>query len=71
MQEARYFVVRHNDIWMVESDQDQQGPYQSQAEAVQFAIDAAEKLKAHGDRAQIVLIGPTWTYERDISRGLL
>src|SRR5262245_56167288 len=65
MQEAHYFVVRRNDDWIVESDRDQQGPYnpcKSQAEAVRFAIDAAEKLKRHGERAQIVLIGPTWTY---------
>ena len=72
MQEAHYFIVRRNDAWMVESDDDdQQGPYPSQSEAVQFAINAAEKLKQHGERAQIVLIGPTWTYEHDISRGLV
>ncbi len=45
------------------------GPYQSQAEAVLFAINAAEKLNQHGEKVQIVIIGPTWTYDQDISRG--
>ena len=34
-----------------------------------FAIDAAEKLNEHGEKAQVVIIGPTWTYDQDISRG--
>jgi hypothetical protein len=33
-------------------------------------IDAAEKLNEHGEKAQVVIIGPTWTYDQDISRGV-
>jgi hypothetical protein len=67
---ARYFVERltaHS--WMVKFDDEQHGPYQSQSEAVLVAIDAAEKLNEHGEKAQVVVIGPTWTYDQDISRG--
>jgi hypothetical protein len=35
-----------------------------------FAIDAAEKLNEHGEKAQVVVIGPTWSYDQDISRGV-
>ncbi len=69
---TRYFVERltiHSDAWMVKSDDEEHGPYKSQAEAVLFAINAAEKLNQHGEKAQIVIIGPTWTYDQDISRG--
>jgi Arc/MetJ-type ribon-helix-helix transcriptional regulator len=51
--------------WEVESA----GPYKSQSEAVLFAIDAAEKLNEHGEKAQVVIIGPTSTYGQDISCG--
>jgi hypothetical protein len=69
---AQYFVERvtaHNDVWMIKLDDEEYGPYKSQSEAVLFAIDAAEKLNEDGEKAQIVVIGPTWTYEQDISRG--
>jgi hypothetical protein len=61
---ARYFVERltaHSDVWMVKLDDEEHGPYKSQSEAVRFAIDAAEKLNKHGEKAQVVIIGPTWT----------
>jgi len=32
-------------------------------------IDAAEKLNERGEKAQVVIIGPTWTHDQDISRG--
>jgi hypothetical protein len=69
---ARYFVERltaHSDVWMVKFDDEEHGPYKSQSEAVLFAIDAAEKLNERGEKAQVVVIGPTWTYDEDISRG--
>ena len=70
---AHYFVERltvHNDVWMIKFDDEECGPYKSQSEAVLFAIDAAEKRNEHGEKAQVVIIGPTWTYYQDISRGL-
>ena len=42
---------------------------ESQSEAVHFAIEAAEKLNENGEKAQVVIIGPTSTYDQDISRG--
>jgi hypothetical protein len=67
---ARYFVERltaHSDVWMVKFDDEEHGPYKSQSEAVLFAIDAAEKLNELGEKAQVVIIGPTWSYDQDIS----
>jgi hypothetical protein len=72
MPDARYFVERlkaQNDAWMVKFDDEEYGPYKSQSEAVLFAIEAAEKLNEHGKKAQVVIIGPTSTYDQDISRG--
>jgi len=72
MPDARYFVERlraHNYAWMIKFDDEEYGPYKSQSEAVLFAIEAAEKLNKDGEKAQVVIIGPTWTYEQDISRG--
>ena len=70
---AQYFVERltaHNDLaWMIKFDDEEYGPYKSQSEAVLFAIDAAEKLNEHGEKVQVVVIGPTWTYDQGISRG--
>ena len=54
---------------MIKFDDEEYGPYKSQSEAVRFAIDAAEKLNEHGEKAQVVIIGPTSTYDQDISRG--
>lgn len=69
---AQYFVERltaHSDVWMIKFDDEEYGPYKSQFEAVLFAIDAAEKLNEHGEKGQVVIIGPTSTYDQDISRG--
>jgi len=72
LRDARYFVERlkaRNDAWMIKFDDEEYGPYKSQSEAVFFAIEAAEKLNEHGEKAQVVIIGPTSTYDQDISRG--
>jgi hypothetical protein len=69
---TRYFVERltaHNDAWMIRFDEEEYGPFKNQSEAVLFALDAAEKLNEHREKGQVVVIGPTWTYDHDISRG--
>ncbi len=69
---AQYFVERlaaHNDVWMIKFDDEEYGPYKSQSKAVLFAIDAAEKLNKHGEKAQVVIIGPTWTSTRTSAAG--
>jgi hypothetical protein len=62
-------LTAHSDVWMIKFDEEEYGPYKSQSEAVLIAIDAAEKLNEHGEKAQVVIIGPTSTYDQDISRG--
>ena len=61
-------LTAHNDVWMIKFGDEEYGPYKSQSEAVLFAIDAAEKLNEHGEKAQVVIIGPTSTYDQDISQ---
>ena len=41
MTQARYFVVQHDDVWMIKFDDEEYGPYKSKNEAMIFAIDAA------------------------------
>ena len=72
MPDALYFVERlkaDNGAWIIKFDNEEYGPYKSQNEAVLFAIEAAEERNEHGEKAQVVIIGPTWTYDEDISRG--
>jgi hypothetical protein len=54
---------------MIRFDDQEYGPFKNQSEAVLFAIDAAEKLNEHCEKGQVVVIGPSWTYDHDISRG--
>ena len=64
MPDALYFVERlkaDNDAWIIKFD--------NEDEAVLFAIEAAEERNEHGEKAQVVIMGPTWTYDEDISRG--
>jgi hypothetical protein len=71
MPDARYFLVQHDDQWLIKFNDEEYGPYKSKAEAMLFAIDAAQKLGEHGDNAQVVLMGedghfhPEWTYGLD------
>jgi len=57
MTDTHYFVVRYGGVWMIKSDDEEYGPYDRQSKAVLFAIDAAEKLNAHGENVQVVLMG--------------
>jgi Uncharacterized protein conserved in bacteria (DUF2188) len=71
MPHARYFIVRQADDWVIKFEDEEFGPYNSQAEAMLFAIDAAQKLGEQGDSAEVCLMGenghfrPEWTYGRD------
>ncbi len=69
MPQSRYFVVRNpNDEWVIKFQDEEFGPYPSQSQAMRFAIEAAHKLGAHGDNAEVCLVGingnfrPEWTY---------
>jgi hypothetical protein len=71
MRQARYFIVRNQDAWMIKYDDEEFGPYSTQKEATLFAIEAAQKLGAYGSDAQVCLMGenghfrPEWTYGQD------
>jgi hypothetical protein len=71
MPQARYFIVRNDDNWMIRYAEEEFGPYRTQAEALLFAIDAAQKLGEHGANSQVCLMGengyfrPEWTYGHD------
>lgn len=71
MPHARYFIVQHDDKWLIKFDDEEFGPYRTQKEAMLFAVDAAQKLGEHGENAEVCVMGengyfrPEWTYGRD------
>lgn len=68
---ARYFIVQNQDAWVIKYDDEEFGPYNTQKEALLFAVDAAQKLGEHGENAEVCLMGenghfrPEWTFGRD------
>jgi hypothetical protein len=67
----RYLVVRQEDVWFIKFDGEEYGPYQSEREAMLFAIDAAYKLGEQGEETQVLQLDengqvrPAWTYGSD------
>jgi hypothetical protein len=67
----RYLVVRQGDVWFIKFDGEEYGPYQSEREAMLFAIDAAHKLGEQGEETQVLRLEedgelrPAWTYGLD------
>jgi hypothetical protein len=57
MPTVRYFIVRDRDEWLIKYGEEQYGPYKSQNEAMIFAVDAARKLGAYGESAEVCLMG--------------
>ena len=49
-----YLVVRQEDVWFIKFDGEEYGPYQSEREAMLFAIDAAHKLGEQGEETQVL-----------------
>lgn len=68
MSSTRYFVVQDGDSWLIKFDDEEYGPYRTRAEAMLFAIDAAQILGQHGEGAQVCVMGengyfrPEWIY---------
>jgi len=66
-----YLVRPRGDIWLIEHDGDEYGPYQSRHEAMFFAIDAAHKFGELGRDTHVRLMDEagrpltTWTYLTD------
>jgi len=71
MPHTRYFIVQNNNEWVIKYEDEEFGPYQSQKEALLFAVDAAQKLGEHGENTEVCVMGenghfrPEWTYGRD------
>jgi hypothetical protein len=71
MPQARYFIVQNDEKWLIQFGDEQFGPYNSQKEAMLFAIEAAQKLGEKGTSAEVCLMGENghfraeWTYGRD------
>jgi hypothetical protein len=68
---TRYLVVRHGDAWLIKFDGEEYGPYQTEREAMLFALDAAHKLGEQGEHTQVLRLDedaeprPVWTYGED------
>ena len=68
MPHTRYIIVQHENHWLIKYGDEEYGPYRSQAEAMLFAIDAAQKLGAQGESTQVGLMDehghfrPEWNY---------
>ena len=71
MPNSRYFIVQQDDSWRIRFRDGDFGPYRTQAEAMMFAVDAAQQLGQKGDAAQVCLMGenghfrPEWTFGQD------
>src|SRR6266566_9456559 len=71
MPHTRYIVVQHKDEWLIKFGDEEYGPYHSRAEAILFAIDAAQKLGEQGENTQVGSMGehgrfrPEWSYGKD------
>ena len=68
---TRYLVMRQEDAWFITFNGEEFGPYQSEREAMLFAIDAAQKLGENGEETQVLRVdengdaSPVWTYGLD------
>jgi uncharacterized protein DUF2188 len=67
MTPARYFLVQHEDDWIIQYGDEEFGPYKSQAEAMLFAVDAARNLAARGTEAEVCLVGENGSFHAEWS----
>jgi len=71
MPRAQYFVTKRNGEWKIRAGYRYSGPYPTKREALQVAIDFAERDGQAGREAQALVQGedrlfrPAWTYGRD------
>jgi len=63
--------VRREDAWFIVFEGEEFGPYQSEREALLFAVDAAHKLGEKGEETQVLRVdetgstSPAWTFGVD------
>ena len=71
MPRAQYFVTKRNGEWKIRAGYRHSDPYPTKREALQAAIDFAERDGQAGREAQVLVQGedrlfrPAWTYGRD------
>jgi hypothetical protein len=65
MQHARYFIVQDRDQWLIKYNDEEYGPYQTKAEAMLFAVDAARKLSSRGEEAAVYLLAENGRMKRE------
>jgi hypothetical protein len=64
---TRYIVVHDGDLWFIKFDGEQYGPYNTEREAMLFAIEAAHTLGRQGEPTQVLRLDengathPEWT----------
>ena len=57
MSPTLYFLVQHDDAWMIKLADEEFGPYKSKSEAMLFAVEAARKLAERGADTEVCLMG--------------
>ena len=57
MSPTRYFLIQHDDAWMIKFADEEFGPYKSKSEAMLFAVEAARKLAERGADTEVCLMG--------------
>ena len=53
MPEARYYVVKDPEGWIIKFEDERYGPYCNYEDAERLAVEAACKLGSHGERAHV------------------
>jgi hypothetical protein len=63
--------MRRQDLWFIAFEGEEFGPYQSEREAMLFAVDAAHQFGEHREETQVLRVDesgdakPVWTYGLD------
>jgi hypothetical protein len=65
MQNARYYILNDRDQWLIKFNDEEFGPYLTQAEATLFAVEAAQKLSHRGTNAVVYLRGENGRLRRE------
>jgi hypothetical protein len=66
---TRYLVVRHRGEWFIKFHGEAYGPYNTEREAMRFAIDAAYKLGESGEESQVLSMDESGNIQSTWTRG--
>jgi hypothetical protein len=71
MAEVRYLVIKRNGEWKINLGTSRMGPYRDRTQAIEMAIDMADRDGRDGRDSQVLVRGEDrqfrieWTYGRD------